>query len=287
MPDRTASIILNADDYGLAPGVGASIRALIAEGRLTATSCMTLCPFWAEEAERLKPLDGRADIGLHLTLTDHTPLGAMPDLAPGGRLPPLGILMRRAFLGRLDAREIAAEVERQVAAFETGFGRPPDHIDGHQHVHQLPIVREACVAVLARLPGTYIRLCREPRRAILRRGVAVPKALLISELGGPLAALVRTAGLPANTSFRGVYDFSGRVPFGELMRRFLAPAPAGAPAGRTLVMVHPGIPDGALRAADPLVDQRRVEHDFLAGDAFAALLAALGVRLGRFRDRPE
>lgn len=272
-------VILCADDYGLSPGVSAAIRDLIERGRLTATSCMTVCRFWPEEARTLKPLADRADVGLHLTLTDQAPLGPMPKLAPQGTLPPLGALMRKAYAGALDAREIGAEVDRQVAAFVQAFGAPPDYIDGHQHVHQLPVVREAVLAALARLPGAYLRLCREPRRAIVRRGVAVAKTLLIAELGGALAAQAAAAGVPANRSFRGVYDFSGTVPFGELMARFLDP-----PAERALVMVHPGIPDNALRAADPLVDQRAVEYEYLKGDAFAALLAEKGLRLGRFAE---
>ncbi|WP_029007602.1 ChbG/HpnK family deacetylase [Azospirillum halopraeferens] len=279
MPHRrpTASVILCADDYGLAPGVGVAIRDLIGRGRLTATSCMTVCPFWPEEAERLKPLAGLADVGLHLTLTDQAPLGPMPVLAPRGRLPPLAVLMRRAFAGRLDAAEIAAEVDRQVAAFTAAFGAPPAYIDGHQHVHQLPVVREAVVAALARLPGAYVRLCREPRTAVVRRGVAVAKTLLISELGGGLAALARAAGIPANDGFRGVYDFGGRAGLAELMPRFL-----DRPQGRTLVMVHPGIPDDALRAADTLVEPRAAEYDYLGGSAFGALLDGAGIRPARF-----
>lgn len=276
-------VILCADDYGLSPGVGAAIRDLIERGRLTATSCMTVCRFWPGEAPKLKPLAEMADVGLHLTLTDQTPLGAMPKLAPKGTLPPLGLLMRKAYAGTLDAHEVGAEVDRQVAAFTAAFGAPPAYIDGHQHVHQLPAVREAVLAALARLPGAYVRLCGEPRRAIVKRGVAVAKTLLIAELGRGLAAQVRAAGIPANTSFRGVYDFSGTAPFGDLMGRFLD-APTGQTRGRTLVMVHPGIPDDALRAADPLVDQRAVEYDYLKGDGFADLLAARRVRLGRFAD---
>ncbi|HYG88391.1 MAG TPA: ChbG/HpnK family deacetylase [Azospirillum sp.] len=272
-------VILCADDYGLSPGVGAAIRDLIERGRLTATSCMTVCPFWLEEAPKLRPLADMADVGLHLTLTDQTPLGPMPKLAPRGTLPPLGVLMRKAYAGALDPHEIGAEVDRQVAAFTAAFGAPPAYIDGHQHVHQLPVVRDAVLVALTGLPGAYLRLCREPRRAIVRRGVAVAKTLLIAELGRGLAALAQAARVPANTSFRGVYDFSGKQPFGELMARFL-----DEPSGRTLVMVHPGIPDEALRQADPLVDQRAVEYEYLKGDAFTDLLAAKRVRLGRFAE---
>lgn len=280
-------VLLCADDYGLSPGVNEAIRALIAAGRLTATSVMALCPYWAEEAAPLKALSDRAelgldvglDVGLHFTLTDQPPLGPMPVLAPHGRLPPLGRLMALACTGRLDAAEIRAELARQVAAFTAAWGGPPAYIDGHQHVHQLPTVRDAVADALSALPGAYLRLCGEPPAEILRRRVAVPKTLLIGGLGSGLARLARARGIPANDSFRGVYDFSSRVPFGTLMGRFL-----DRPRGRTLVMVHPGIPDEALRRADPLVDQRKVEHEYLMGPDFAALLRDRNIRLARFAD---
>nr|WP_211112399.1 ChbG/HpnK family deacetylase [Azospirillum sp. SYSU D00513] len=275
--------MLCADDYGLAPGVGASIRELIAAGRLSATSAMTVCAFWPQEAALLKPLAGRADVGLHFTLTDQRPLGPMPRLAPDGRLPPVGRLMALSYAGRLDAAEIRAELDRQIAAFIAAWGAPPDYIDGHQHVQQLPIVRNAVADALAvALPGAYLRVCREPRGDILRRGVAVPKALLIDALGAGSARLAQRRGIPSNDRFRGVYDFSGRVPFGTLMERFL-----DRPAGRTLVMVHPGLADEDLRRADPVVGQREVEHRYLMSAGFAELLERKGLRPARFRDLPK
>jgi len=269
--------VLCADDYGLSPGVGTAIRDLIEQGRLSATSCMTVCPGWAREAERLKPLAARADIGLHLTLTDQAPLGPMPHLAPGGRLPPLGRLLLLTLARRLDREEIAAEVRRQVAAFTDAFGAPPDFIDGHQHVHQLPIIRDVVAAALKQLPGAYARLCREPARTIVRRNIAVPKALLISALGARFAVLARRHGIPVNASFRGVYDFATPRPFPEMMAAFLDRVPPSM-----LMMVHPGIPDEELRQADPLVGPRAVEYEYLRSPAFIALLNERNLRPGRF-----
>lgn len=287
MPEPTP-ILLCADDYGLAPGVNAAIRDLIAAGRLSATSVMALCPHWAEEAAALKEIAGaadvvQADVGLHFTLTDQPPLGPLPGLAPDGRLPPLGHLMRLAYTGGLDRAEVTAELSRQLAAFAEAWGGPPAYIDGHQHVHQLPVVRDAVVEALAGLPGAYVRLCREPVTAVLRRRVSVAKTLLIGGLGTGLARLARQRGILANDRFAGVYDFSGRIPFGTLLDRFL-----DEPQGRTLVMVHPGIPDDQLRRVDGLVDQRRVEYDYLRGPEFAELLARRNLRPARFADlRPR
>lgn len=266
--------ILCADDYGLAPGVGRAIRDLIERGRLSATSCMTAGPFWPEEARLLKPLADRADIGLHFTLTDQPPAGAMPRLAPDGRLPPIGRLMALAYTGRLDRDEIAAEFERQLNNFRQAFGEQPDFIDGHQHVHLLPTVRAVVAAGLARLPGAYVRSCAEPALTAWRRGVAAPKALLLSAM----AAGAVPAGGQRNRGFRGAYDLSGRVPFGDLMEKFLSPPQAGM-----LTMVHPGFADDALRAADPVVEQREVEYTYLAGPAFGDLLDRLNLVPTRFK----
>lgn len=272
------AITLCADDYGFAPGISRAIRALIEQGRLQATGCMTGSPHWPAAAALLKPLDGKADIGIHLTLTDHIPLGAMPDLAPTGKLPPIGQLVKRAVMGRLNPAEIAAEFERQFDAFEAHFGRPPDFLDGHHHVHQLPVIGAVTMDLWRRRlgPQAWVRCCVEPAAAIVARRVDPFRALVISALGHGFLRRLKAAGVPHNSSFRGVYDFSGRVPYGELFRRFTAD-----PGPRALMMVHPGFVDDELRAADSLTDQREVELAFLSSDECALSLARRGLSLKR------
>jgi len=272
------TITLCADDYGLAPGVSQAIRELIVAGRLHATGCMTGSPHWPEAALALKPLDGRAEIGLHLTLTDQVPLGLMPDLAPAGRLPPVGALVKRALARRLDGAEIAAELNRQLDAFEAAFGRAPDFIDGHHHVHQLPGVRGAVLDAWCGRLGRrgWLRSCWEPPAAIVRRGVDAARALVISELGRRFRHQLTRAGVPHNLSFRGVYDLSDRVPYATLFAAFTdRPRPA------TLVMCHPGLVDAALIAADCLTNRREAEFRFLASPACGESLAKRGIKLGR------
>ncbi|EWY40194.1 hypothetical protein N825_36320 [Skermanella stibiiresistens SB22] len=282
-PAPPKPFVLCADDYALSPGVSSAIRDLIDRDRLSATSCMTLTPFWRDHATWLTPYADKADLGLHVTLTDHPPLGGMPRTAPGGRLPPLNTLMRLALTRQLDAAEIDAEVNRQIDAFESALGRTPAFIDGHQHVHQLPIVRSAVIrAIETRLKGspTYLRLCHDEITKISTRGIAIPKTILISILSGGLRKLARRHTIVTNRGFRGVYDFSDRIPFGTLMDRFVEDLP-DTRVGTGLIMCHPGIPDEALRAVDPVVDQRRVEYDWLGGHGLPALLAKRNLRLSK------
>lgn len=279
---RARPIILCADDFGIAPGVSDAIAGLISEGRLSATSCMTTMPDWRRQAPALRAIvhDSPADVGLHLTLTDHAALAPSGALAEQGRLPPLGRLLKRALLDALDRRAIADELTRQLDAFEDVWGAAPDYIDGHQHVHVLPGVREVLVETLQRRypPGTvWVRDCVELPAASLRRGVALPKALFISALGYRLRRLLRANQLPSNEGFSGLHDFSGSRPFGELMRRFLANT-----GPRPLVHVHPGRVDASLLACDSLTTPRERELAYLSSDEFEADLATAGLRPARY-----
>ncbi|MFN3744361.1 MAG: ChbG/HpnK family deacetylase [Hyphomicrobiaceae bacterium] len=274
-------LVVCADDYALTPGVSRAIRELIAARRISATSAMTVCPYWPEEGAALAAVAGEADIGLHLTLTDHAPLGAMPELAPAGRLPPIATLVRGSLIGRLPVAEIEAEIERQLLAFVDVWKRPPSHVDGHHHVHQLPGVRGALLRVLARQggPRPYLRSCHEPVSRVLARGVAWRKALVISALGTGFQHAAAAQGFETNDGFSGVYDLgAGGHHLGSLFARFIRQL-----GPRPLAMCHPGYSDTTLAALDPMTAQRDAELAFLAGEQWVRTLAAAHVTVAPFK----
>src|SRR5690606_30505099 len=131
----TRSIWLCADDYGLAPGVNASIRDLIERRRLNATSVMVVAPSCdAASAQALLALNApapRAAVGLHFTLT-----GPFPPISDNygplkaGRFFSLSRTLLKAWRRRLDPAALAREAEAQVLRFIDLFGRPPDFVDG-------------------------------------------------------------------------------------------------------------------------------------------------------------
>jgi predicted glycoside hydrolase/deacetylase ChbG (UPF0249 family) len=265
-----------ADDYSMAPGVSAAIRALLDAGRITATSCMTVFADWPEQAARLRDTGGGADLGLHLVLSDLAPLGPMPRTAPSGRLPPLPRLIGMALGRALDRGEVAGEIARQLDAFETAMGRPPAFVDGHRHVHVLPGVREAVLALYGtRLDPAraWLRVCTSPMGALFRRGGAVPHALLIDRLSRPLGRMAARHGLLANDDFRGVTTFPPHGVAHEFERWITGPG------HRPLMMCHPGRVDEALRGRDPVHARREEEFAYLAGPRWPEALAERGVTL--------
>ncbi len=274
-------IVLCADDYGLAPGVGRAVRELAAAGRVSAVSCMAISPSWLEEASRLSGVRGDVDVGLHLTLTDQAPLGPMPRTAPGGRLPPFRVMLRRSYAGRLDREELRAELARQHDAFVEGRGREPDFLDGHHHVHQLPIIRELVADLFRRRlsnPDAYVRTCAESVSAILRRRVSVWRHLAFAAPDLGLRRVLARHRIPSNRGYSGAYDFSPRVPYAVLFDRFVSEARDGM-----LINCHPGFVDAALVESDSLTSGREREREFLAGPEFLETLARRRVVLDRLR----
>jgi predicted glycoside hydrolase/deacetylase ChbG (UPF0249 family) len=257
-------IILCADDYALTEGISRAVGELAAARRLSATSVLVTARQWPLAAPRLAVHRGRLSVGLHLNLTLGAPLGAMPQLAKTGRFPSLRGLILRALAGLLDGKEIAAEISRQLDSFEGGVRFPPDHIDGHQHVHVLPGIRGALFHVVSqRYPGRA-PLIRDPSDrigAIMARRAAVPKALVTGALATGFGNAARSHGLRTNDSFAGFSDFDAKMPFTTELQRALL-----APAQRHIVMCHPGHVDAELANLDAVVERRAEEYAALMGD---------------------
>lgn len=271
--------VLCADDFALTEGVSRSILELLALGKLSATGAMTNRPHWKRMAGELSAFSGSADLGLHLNLTCAAPLGPMVRIAPGGEFPALGGVAKAAASSRAARAEIAAEIERQLDAFESALGRPPDFVDGHQHVHVLPGVRGTVLAAIRRRyreGSIYLRDPADSISAIRERGVAVGKALVIAGLAQGLRSQALRRGIKVNRGFSGVSPFDPGRDFAADLRRFLIrPGPAH------LVMCHPGHVDDELLGLDPVVATRPQEHRALRNFA-----PPEGFAIARFTDLP-
>jgi len=270
-------VVMCADDFGLTEGVCQGILDLVQMGRVSATGVMTNMPWWPRFAGELRDLDGAIGVGLHLNLTQGRPLGRMPGFAPAGRFRTHGELMLRAHLGSIPEDELAGEIGRQLDAFEAGFGRGPDFVDGHQHVHVLPVVRRVLLAALRRRRYGRDLWLRDPSdswRAIARRGVSGPKAALVKGTAFGFARAARRAGFDVNEGFSGFSPFD---PKRDAERVFVRALLKLGP--RPVVMCHPGYVDDELERTDAVVGSRSRELAFLSSGRFLDLLEVLQVTL--------
>ena len=270
-PRRIAVCI---DDFGLHPGINRAATQLAEQGRVTAIACMVGAPHWVAGLSALHALAAyRVDLGLHLDFTEH-PL----DRSVRCGLP---ALIGRAYAGALDRKRVRAEVQAQFSAFEQALGRPPDFIDGHQHVHQLPTIRDAVMTALAQRAGTCRPWLRCTRRfegaplAMPQTWAQRAKPRIIEVLGAAaLTRMLRGTAWAQNAHLLGVYDFGADAAHYRLLMQAWLQCAVDA----DLLMCHASQP---TEVADAILPARLNEYQVLNDTSLAALMAQAGVTLQR------
>lgn len=260
-------MVLCADDFAMTNGISRALIELAEAGRLSAVSAMTTTAHWPSHATWLARARGRVAAGLHLNLTLGSPLGPMASFAPGRRFPRIAEVTARALLRSIDRDELAAEIERQILAFEAEVGFPPDHVDGHQHVHALPLVRGVLLDVLERrYPAGRVRpLLRSSADDVARnvkRGGSISKALKLGALSAGFTAAANARGFDTNEGFSGSTGFAPDQVAADFSVACRHPGP------RHLVMCHPGFVDEELIRIDPVLERRQREFEYLLGGRF-------------------
>ena len=226
-------MIICADDFGMAPDINEAITELARLQRISAVSVMAALP--GLDRSSLAPLlalEKKIDLGLHLVFTSANAL------ADGGRLPSFGQLMMDCWLGRFPLELAQKEIAAQYDVFTSLAGRAPDFIDGHMHVQQFPVIRQALVAFIRAMDGEkpYVRNSHVPFGRIASIGVSPLKTLSISLPGGWMKRTLIGCGIDTNDGFAGIYDFSQSDHYPEYLTRFTA----GPVANSMLLMTHPG-----------------------------------------------
>ncbi|MFZ4451207.1 chitin disaccharide deacetylase [Salibacterium aidingense] len=148
--DIKRELIINADDFGLTPGVSAGIIYAYQHGIVTSTTAMVNTEFSRESLTAAKHCPGLG-IGLHFVLDAGRPLSSSPFslIDKKGRFLKGGELIASA-----TKQDITNELEAQLQVlFDEGI--EVTHIDSHHHMHlHIPSALEAMteIAKTHRLP---------------------------------------------------------------------------------------------------------------------------------------
>jgi len=243
-------LIVNADDYGLSPGVNQGIVRAHGEGIVTSTTVMVNLPLAREilEVARFNPDLG---IGIHLNVTFGRPLSSAGHIS--ALVDEQGSFMRPEVLwNKVNPREVAVEWEAQVGEF-LSWGLKPSHLDSHHHLHTWPQLRSIVVGI-ARDLGVPVRFRDEDTRAVFRE-----------------------AGVASCDYF--VENFFGENTSVEDLSIILA----GLSAGTTEIMCHPALPDNDLAAVSSYADIRGQELSTLTQLGLKVRLQEMGVELINYR----
>jgi predicted glycoside hydrolase/deacetylase ChbG (UPF0249 family) len=138
-------LIINADDFGLAPGVNRAIVELQQAGALSSTTLMATAPYFSP-AVYLAFAQPALSVGCHVVLVGGSPL-LRPDEVPSlldprrpaafSLRPTVGSFLRDLMRGRIREQEIEAEAVAQIRRIQLS-GVTVSHIDSHKHIHAFP-----------------------------------------------------------------------------------------------------------------------------------------------------
>lgn len=240
--------------------------ALAESHRVQAIGCLVGATAWKGWQAPLRRLaDQGIDIGLHLDFTEFPLLATKPR--------PLPSLILATLLRRADAAAIRNEICAQLDRFEQLIERVPSYVDGHQHVHQLPVIGDELVQELSRRYAERRPWLRVTRSLPLSRGLPILKPQLIELLGGHrFGMLSQAAGFHQNQRLLGVYDFGcARDRYRDWLIEWLRAARSG-----DLLMVHPAT---SRSPADRIAAARQSEFETLLSDEFGSLLTAFNISL--------
>ncbi len=260
-------VIIHADDFGETLEITEGICLGIEAGVVTSTSVMVNMPGTTEALRRIPKLAQQASFGVHLNLCEGRPLAGGATLTDrDGAFLRKRALAVRALAGKLSLPELEAEIAAQISLLRDA-GVRISHLDGHKHLHQLPIV---CAAVANVLPRFGIERVRITRLASWRK-VRGP-SMLAREIAARHAARVFARAQlrsPAHTvDLRELLAGRGSAPLAR---------PRCGVSTPVEVCCHPGTP--AADAAKPGSHRRGTELDYLLSARFRAVLAASGAAL--------
>lgn len=289
--DNARAVIINVDDLGLSSAVNDAVLHLAESGRIGASSYMVGGTISESEIKALTDL--KVDIGLHLDLT-----GIFPSALRGS----LKSIIVASYLRKLDSAQVNDVINQQLDAFEDRFGRAPVFVDGHQHIHQFPTIRQHLVKAISSRYGTSSHTSISAR--VTTPLVNDLKSWIIYILGGKAwRTLCEDHHIATNDRFGGVYGFDATTQeLSALWDMWLQKAPHTtglSPAlhtsaidaiphslptnlSPTLIMCHPAVADNHWQ--DEIKQAREREYDWLMSHQFEELLQRHNVRLVRWSD---
>lgn len=284
-------LIVTADDFGMAREVNEAVEAAYRGGVLTCASLVVTGDAAADAVERVRRMPGLG-VGLHLALVSAPPALDPMDIPILMDRKGRGLGDRPGFLGAQIAlfdearRQARGEIRAQLELFRK-TGLPLDHVDGHWHFHQHPIIVDALAELAPAFGVRAVRIPYEPplpswraagRKDLLRR---LSDAALHRALAARMRRVLRRCGIAFNDWFFGKND--GGSVTRERMLGFIAQLPPGV----TEIGLHPATRPWTGPHAPPVSWRAAEELAALVDPDVIAACHGSGQHLIRFGDLSE
>ena len=238
-------LIINADDFGLTPGVNQAIVELQQASALTSATLMANGPAVDDALELAQGAPGLG-VGCHIVLVDGSPVAAgSPTLLTGaGFRTSLVRFAADLMRGRITEPDIEREAIAQIRKLQSA-GVQVTHVDTHKHTHLFPAVARpvmraaaACGVGAVRNPFEPSWSARLTRGALLRR----VEVTLLRSFHRQFQRACSTYGMATTDGCIGVSAT------GQLNAASLQLLLGTMPSGTYELVCHPGYNDAELAA---------------------------------------
>lgn len=280
-------LIVNADDFGLTPGVNRAIAEAHSQGIVTSTTLMARGSAFSGAIELARGMP-QLSVGCHVVLVDGTPAadpGSLPSLvnANGQFRHGLGDFAISCLRGRISASEIETEATAQIRLLQSA-GVKVSHLDAHKHTHLFPQVLKP---LLQAASACGIRAIRNPVEPIPLTRIAGQPSLwkrwsqvrTLNRIAHGFLDAVRDAGMVTPDGALGV------VATGAMNETLLKEILEHIPDGTWELVCHPGYDDAELaRAGTRLRASRVKELQLLTSPSFREILEKHETKLLSYND---
>ncbi len=257
-------LVVIADDYGIGPNTSTGILELARHGLLTGSVLLANSPYATTEVANWHKASRPMELGWHPNLTLDGPVlspGRIPSLIDAnGMFWSLGTFMKKLFIGRIKADEIAVELQAQLRRYMDLVGHPPRLVNSHQHIGIFSPVCQILLGLLQQYkPRAYVRRVQEPWRMIWHIKGARSKRTFLNLLGRSMSRRQEALSFPGNDWLGGITD-PPYVKNPNFFENWLLTIPGE----KVEMSCHPGYPDETLLGRDcETIDgmmQRRVDE---------------------------
>jgi predicted glycoside hydrolase/deacetylase ChbG (UPF0249 family) len=260
-------LIINADDFGLAPGVNRAIVELQEAGALSSTTLMATAPYFSP-AVYMAFAQPRLAIGCHVVLVDGSPclrkeeVPSLLDPRDGsGFRSTVGRFAADLLRGRIREQEIEAEAVAQIRRIQSS-GLTVSHIDSHKHLHAFPKVLAPLLRAARQCGVLCVRNPFEPWWSLrATRAASAWRRAQVRAMGSQRRSFLR---LTAKHGMITADGSMGLLATGILDDAVLRSLIQAMPQGTWELVCHPGYKDAALdQARTRLRESRETERGAL------------------------
>lgn len=282
-------LIIEADDFGLTPGINRAIRETIAAGIVSSTSVCMNGPCCGE-AKDLQTKNSKISIGIHLNISIGKPLSypgqirtlVNPDTQQFWNEK---VLIHKIIKGRIQLSEVEKELSAQVEkALELGL--TISHLNSHQNLHRFPSLLpvflkvgiEHKITTIRSLNVYHVRAIKHTKLLISFAETIRNTIIHLYQVASVIYARRRGFHMADRLiSFDLLND--GKYSVVNWMKTFKY-----LPEGINEIYVHPAYPDKDLQNYSDYLQERDMERRVLEALHDEDLLTKFGINLISYND---